>query len=74
MATIKVCWEGSGKPVRGSHVSIGFDHGGVSSKKSTDDSGKVYFDTENRSGEVYVDGTTKYNGSLSGDIVVYIKN
>jgi hypothetical protein len=45
--------------VRGSHVW-------------TDSNGEAHFDVSPNHGKVFVDGSTEYEGHLSGRIVVYI--
>lgn len=74
MVTVKVVWRDSGKPAKGSRVAIGFDGftRGVTNSEYTDSNGEAHFDAEPGTGEVYVDGSTKYRGRISGRVVVYI--
>lgn len=75
MVTVKVIWRDTGKPVHGSRVAIGLDgllSGGVTGTEYTDDDGEAHFEIDPGSGEVYVDGDTKYRGRIAGRIVVYI--
>jgi hypothetical protein len=74
MITIKVVWESTGKPVKDSRVVVwlsGFS-GGVSNEEYTDDNGEAHFDIAPAHGEIYVDGSTKYKGLISGRKVIYI--
>lgn len=75
MITIKVVRESTGKPVSGASVSVGLDgffSGGVTSRQLTDSSGEAHFDVDPGPGSVYVDGSTKYKGRVSGRVVVYV--
>lgn len=74
MITIKVVRESTGHPVKGSRVTAGFSgfSRGITNHEYTDDKGEVHFDVDPGQGEVYVDGSTKYKGRISGRIVVYI--
>lgn len=74
MVTVKVLWHNTGKPVKGSGVGIGLDGftRGVMSTEYTDNDGEAHFDAEPGTGEVYVDGNTKYRGHIAGRVVVYI--
>ncbi|MBV6506221.1 MAG: hypothetical protein ILNGONEN_01793 [Syntrophorhabdaceae bacterium] len=74
MVTIKVAWESTGKPVKGSRVAIGLSgfSGGVTNEEYTDDNGEAHFDVDPGQGEVYVDGSKKFKGRVSGRIVIYI--
>ncbi|HFD39819.1 MAG TPA: hypothetical protein ENJ31_08270 [Anaerolineae bacterium] len=73
MVTVQVRWKGSNQPVKGSRVALGFDglDRGVTSPQYTDSNGEARF-SGSGTGEVYVDGTTRYTGRLDGRIVVYI--
>ncbi len=74
MVAVKVVWESTGQPVQGSRVAIwlsGFS-GGVTNEEYTNDNGEAHFDVDTGQGEVYVDGSTKYKGRVSGRVVVYI--
>lgn len=75
MVTVKVVYEKSGKPAEGKKVALyvsRFLASGVTSGEWTDSRGEAHFDIEPCSGKVYVDGSTKYDGHLSGRMVVYI--
>jgi hypothetical protein len=74
MVTIKVIWESTGKPAKGERVAIGFSglFGGVTSNEYTDSNGEAHFDVSPGDGEVYVNGSTKYKGRISGRVMVYI--
>ncbi len=74
MVTVKVLWRDTGKPAKGSRVAIGFDGftRGVTGTEYTDSDGDAHFDAEPGTGEVYVDGNTKYRGHIAGRVVVYI--
>ncbi len=74
MVTVKVVWESTGKPVQGSRVAIylsGFS-GGVTNEEYTDNNGEANFEVDPAQGEIYVDGSTKYKGHISGRKVIYI--
>jgi len=75
MVSVKVIREQNGKPEKGAKVALGFDglfSGGVTENQWTDANGDAHFDVDPGKGEVYVNGNTKYEGHLSGRIVVYI--
>jgi uncharacterized protein YfaS (alpha-2-macroglobulin family) len=74
MVSVKVVSKNSGKPVEGKKVSLGFDgfSRGVTGSEYTDSSGEAHFDADPGDGQVFVDGTTKHKGRLSGRVVVYI--
>lgn len=75
MITVKVIWQSTGKPAEGRKVALGFSGlftGGVTRSEYTDRNGEAHFDSDNGEGEVYVDGSTRHRGYLSGRIVVYI--
>lgn len=74
MITVKVYYRSSGSPAKGSRVALGFDglSRGVTKDQWTDDYGVVRIDADPGSGSVYVDGTTRHKGYLSGEIVVHI--
>lgn len=75
MITVKVVWQSTGKPAEGRKVSLGFNalfSGGVTNSEYTDRNGEAHFNSENGDGQVFVDGSTKHKGYLSGRIVVYI--
>ncbi len=75
MISVKVIRQSSGQPAEGKKVALGFTEilrSGVTETKFTDRNGEAHFDTKNGEGKVFVDGSTKYTGYLSGRIVVYI--
>jgi hypothetical protein len=75
MITVKVVRRISGDPVKGKKVAIGVDSffsGGVTKGKWTDSNGEAHFDIKPCQGKVFVDGSTEYEGHLSGRIVVYL--
>ncbi len=74
MITVKVIYQSSGKPAEGKKVALGFSSllRGVTSGEYTDRNGEAYFEADNGDGEVYVGGSKKHKGYLSGRIVVYI--
>ncbi len=75
MITVKVIRQSSGQPAEGKKVALGFSAilgRGVTETKFTDRNGEVHCDTKNGDGKVFVDGSTKHTGYLSGRIVVYI--
>lgn len=75
MITVKVIRQSSGKPAEGKKVSLGFNalfSGGVTRSQYTDRNGEAHFDNNNGDGKVFVDGSTKHEGYLSGRIVIYI--
>lgn len=75
MVTVKVIRRSSGDPVKGKKVALGIDaffSGGVTKGQWTDSNGEAHFDVKPNQGKVFVDGSTEYEGYLSGRIVVYI--
>lgn len=74
MITVKVILQSSGKPVEHKRVSLGFSSllRGVTSSEYTNKSGEAHFDADNGEGEVYINGSSKHKGYLSGRVVVYI--
>lgn len=74
MVTVRVVHQSSGKPAKSQKVSIGFnDLGrGVTSSEYTDSNGEAHFDAKPGDGKVFVNGSTKHRGYLSGRVVVYI--
>lgn len=74
MYTIKVIDHRDGKPVEYAKVGIvyhGFFRGSTKDLR-TDFNGEAHFDYDNGNGKVYVNGEVKYDGEISGRIVVYI--
>lgn len=75
MVTVRVIHQSSGKPVKGKKVALGISgvfSGGVTRGEWTDSHGEAHFDVKPNNGKVYVDGSKKYEGHLSGRVVVYI--
>lgn len=76
MVTVQVFSENTGKPLQGKRVSLQVDGlltgGSVGSKQRTNGSGEAHFDTEPKKGKVIVEGKEKYQGRLSGRMVVYL--
>lgn len=75
MVTVKVVSKSSGNPVKGKKVALGIDglfSGGVTKGEWTDSDGEAHFDVKPAHGKVFVDGSTKHEGHLSGRVVVYI--
>ena len=71
MITVKVIRKSSGEPAKGKKVGLGMPNG-VTSGEWTDSNGEVHFDVKPNHGKVFVDGSKKHEGHLSGRIVVYI--
>jgi hypothetical protein len=75
MVTVRVVHQNSGKPASRRKVALGINgllSGGVTSREWTDSKGEAYFEIKPSYGKVYVDGAKKYEGHLSGRMVVYI--
>jgi uncharacterized protein YfaS (alpha-2-macroglobulin family) len=74
MVTVKVVSKNSGKPIQGKKVSLGFDGllRGVTRSEYTDQNGEAHFEAKPGDGKVFVNGSTKFHGRLSGRVVVYI--
>lgn len=74
MVTVKVIHKSSGKPVKGKKVALGISglSGGVTHGEWTSSDGEAHFDVKPNHGKVFVDGSKKYEGHLSGRMVVYI--
>lgn len=75
MVTVQVFYGSSGKAAEQRKVALylsRFLSSGVSETKFTDSQGEAHFDVESCDGEIYVDGSTKYKGRLSGRMIVYI--
>ncbi len=71
MVTVKVIRKSSGDPAKGKKVALGVSNG-ITGGEWTDSSGEAHFDVRSGHGKVYVDGSKKHEGHLSGRIVVYI--
>jgi len=74
MITIKVIRGSSGKPTKGERVSIGFSSlfRSVTNSEYTDEDGEAHFDAEPDDGQVFVNGSTEYEGEVRGRVVIYI--
>lgn len=75
MVTVRVISNSSGKPVKGKKVALGIDallSGGVTQGKWTDEDGEATFNVEPNYGQVFVSGSTQYEGYLEGTITVRI--
>jgi hypothetical protein len=75
MISVKVIHKSSGNPVKGKKVALGINalfSGGVTHGEWTDSQGEAHFNVKPNHGKVFVDGTVKFEGHLSGHIVVYI--
>jgi hypothetical protein len=75
MVTVRVISKSSGNPVKGKKVALGIDalfSGGVTKGEWTDSHGEAHFDVKPNQGKVFVDGSTKYEGHLSGKITIYV--
>lgn len=75
MVTVKLVSKNSGNPIKGKKVALGIDglfSGGVTKGEWSDSSGEAHFDVKPAYGKVFVDGSTKYEGYLSGRVVVYV--
>lgn len=74
MVTVRLLSERSGKPIVGTKVSLGFDGltRGVTKSEYTDQKGEAHFNADPGDGKVFVDGSTKYKGRLTGRVIVYV--
>ena len=74
MYTIQIIRESTGKPVKGARVVVGYDGllGGVTDARYTDANGEVHINMDPGKGTVYVDGSSKYKGRISGRTLIYI--
>ena len=75
MITVKVIRQSDGKPAKDRKVALGFNGiftGGVTKTQYTDSNGEAHFEADNGNGKVFVDGSSKHEGYLSGRIVIYI--
>ncbi|HEX8141086.1 MAG TPA: hypothetical protein VF553_00715 [Pyrinomonadaceae bacterium] len=75
MVTIKVIHQSSGNPVKGKKVALGIDAlfaSGVTHGEWTDANGEARFDVKPNHGKVFIDSSKRYEGHLSGQVVVYI--
>lgn len=75
MVTVKVVWKSSGKPAKDQKVALGIDtifSGGITKSQWTGSDGEAHFDVSPNPGKIFVNGSTKYQGHLSGRMMVYI--
>ena len=75
MLTVKVIHRSSGNPTKGKKVALGINallSCGVTHGEWTNSVGEAHFDVKPNHGKVFIDGSTKYEGYLSGEVVVYI--
>jgi hypothetical protein len=75
LATIKVIHQNSGKPIKRKKVALGIGNllsGGVTHGERTDSNGEAHFAVKSGHGKVFVDGSKRYEGHLSGRVIVYI--
>lgn len=75
IVTVKAVRKSSREAVKGKKVALGIDaffSGGVTDIEWTDSEGEAQFSVNPGCGKVFVDGSTKYEGQLSGRVVVYI--
>ena len=74
MISVKVISKSSGKPIKGTSVSIGFSGilSGMSSREYTDSNGEAHFNNDPATGTVYVSGKSVKKAYLSGMVVVYV--
>lgn len=75
MITVRIMSKSSGKPVKDKKVALGIDalfSGGVTKGQWSDSHGEAHFDVKPNYGKVFVNGSTKYEGFLSGTITVSV--
>lgn len=75
MITVRVVSRSSGKPIKDKKVALGIDallSGGVTKGEWTDSAGEASFDVKPNDGKVFVNGSTEYEGFLSGTITVSV--
>lgn len=75
MVTVKVIRKSSGEAAIGKKVALGIEHTigtGMTHGEWTNSDGEAHFDVKSGRGKVYVDGSKKYEGNLSGRVYVYI--
>jgi len=71
MVTIQVFYKSSGSPVKNATVALGIGFGQTSGQY-TDSNGEAHFNVKPQHGKVYVNGSTKKEGYLSGRVVIYV--
>ena len=74
MVTVQVVRSSTGKPEKGVRVSISFDglFRGMSDNVYTGSNGEAHFNNDPGTGTVYVNGSSRFKGKISGRIIVYI--
>ena len=78
MITVTVVYKSSGKPAKGHRVGVrawgllGGHALNPSGSEYTDSEGEVHFRGDSGEYEVYIDGSVKHKGRISGRVVVYI--
>ncbi len=74
MITVKVVHRSSRHPAQHYRVSIVFEAmlRGMPSYQLTDANGEAHFDSQPGAGKIWVDGTERYRGHLSGTVVITI--
>jgi len=77
MVTVKIIYRSSGKPVEGTGVAINFSHilsrnSGITSTKHTDERGEVHFHVSPDEGQIFVNGSTEYDGMIKDYMEIYI--
>lgn len=75
MVRVNLISKGSGNPIKGKKVALGMERligTGVTHGERTNSDGEARFDVKPGHGKVYVDGSVRCEGHLSGRVVVYI--
>ena len=74
MISIQVVRLGTGKPVAGSRVVLGFEgvFRGISKGHYTDSNGEVHFDNDPGDGVIFVDGMQEFKGRIEGRRVLHL--
>ena len=76
MFTVCVIDESTGRPAVGKKVGVEIKEGlfdfGFLPNQYTDNRGEAHFHHDNARGVVYVDGSSVYEGYMSGRMVVYV--
>lgn len=77
MVTVKVIYRSSGQPVEGAGVAINFPHifsrnSGITDTRHTDERGEAHFHVSPDEGQIFVNGSTEYDGAIKEHMVIYI--
>lgn len=77
MVTIKVLYRSSGQPAEGVGVAICFPHilsknSGITNTRYTNEHGEVHFHVSPDEGQIFVDGSTEYDGMIKERMVIHI--